>query len=97
MMASEWTCADGVWTRCVGMWFLTLEQHAQSYSGRRMWGAVLTHGSVAWGNNAVRSAHLGAVAEASIEDVQRAADAWLVDVTRDLLSLVGKGVRDANG
>lgn len=96
-MVSDWQRQDGVWTRRVGMWFLTLEQRAQSYSGRRMWGAVLTHGGVAWGSNAVRSAHLGAVDETSVEDVQRAADAWLVDVTRDLLTLASEEVRDANG
>lgn len=93
----DWQKHDGVWTRRVGMWFLTLEQRAQSCSGVRVWGAVLTHGGVAWGNNAVRSGKLGVVNLECVGEIQRAADAWLVDVTRDLLTLAGEEVRDANG
>jgi hypothetical protein len=82
-----WICSNGLWLRRFGRWTLYLEERNTSWGGYS-WGACLMHGQApGHGNNVVRSGSLGKIGFAKIEDVQAAADAWLVETTKDLIGV----------
>lgn len=88
---SEWHKKEGIWARRVGQWWLVLTKSYKAYSKDLEWCASLRHGWHRSANLVSSSRPLGDVADVLIEDMRAAADAWLVEVTGDLMALRDKG------
>jgi hypothetical protein len=89
-----WHQHGDAWRRRRGAWWLRLEQRHKPLKREMAWMAIL---SAKQGVYVATSAHLGDVAEADMDAMRAAADAWLVDVTGPLMQLVEDGARRAVG
>lgn len=87
MSAAGWVCENGLWLRRVGPWSLCLREHPTPAGWS--WVAHLVYRIAdVFDKDLITSGPLGKSGFAKVEDVQVAADAWLVEITMDLLKLV---------